>query len=99
MNRTTSVVISLRFKHAVSLRLDPVGSSAGVLVPEPLPFAFIRSVVTKWLVFGHSSLVTFFCASRRKLLGSRAETRRAATHLQKSFAEATKERAIAKPIS
>ena len=27
MNRTTSVVTSLRFKHAESLRLDPVGSS------------------------------------------------------------------------
>jgi hypothetical protein len=99
MNRTTSVVISLRFKHVQSLRLDPVWSSVGVLVPEPLPFAFVRSVVTKWLVFGHSSLVTFFCASRRKLLGSRAETRRAATHLQKSFAEATRQRPIAKPIS
>ena len=33
-NRTTSSVASLRFKHAESLRLDPVGSSVGVLVPR-----------------------------------------------------------------
>jgi hypothetical protein len=32
-------------------------------------------------VFRQSSLVTFFYASRRKLLGSRAETRRAAAQV------------------
>ena len=92
------MVTSLRFKHAVSLCLDPVGSSAGVLVLQTVQSTCSRSVVTKWLVFGHSSLVTFFCASRRKLLGSRAETRRAATQVQKHFAEATNRRPIAKTI-
>jgi len=62
----TAPVSSLRFKHAVSTRLDPVGSSVGVLVPEPLPFAFGRSVVTKWLVFRASFLVTFFWPRRKK---------------------------------
>ncbi len=58
------MVTSLRFKHAVSLRLDPVGSSVGVLVPETLPFAFSRSVVAKWLVFGPFALVTFIWARK-----------------------------------
>eukprot|EP01041_Mallomonas_annulata_P026285 gene26285-47555_t len=65
--RTTASVSSLRFKHAVSTRLDPVGSSVWLLVPEPLPFAFSRSVVTKWagvqgLFFGY-----FFLAPQKKV--------------------------------
>ena len=44
----------------------PFGSSVGVLVPVPWWSASSRSELLKWLVFGHSSLVTFFCASRRK---------------------------------
>jgi hypothetical protein len=57
--RTTASVTSLRFKHSLSLRLDPVGSSVGVLVPEPRPFACNRSATTKWLVFKGLFLVTF----------------------------------------
>jgi hypothetical protein len=98
MNRTTSVVTSLRFKHAVSLRLDPVGSSAGVLVPQPSPFACSRSVAAKWagvqaLCFGDFHLGPQMKVTR---LSGRDPTRCIAG--KKHFAEATKQRPIAKTI-
>ena len=48
IRRTTASVTSLRFKHAVSTRLDPVGSSVWVLVPQPLSSTCSRSVTAKW---------------------------------------------------
>ena len=68
------------FAVDTSVRPDPTKPSRQALFSD-LDIAATadgRSVVIKWLVFGHSSLVTFFCASRRKLPARRGGTRRAA---------------------